>query len=200
MTHRMAEALKNAAQGENGITFFATLDDEAIAELVSAPAPLEGTVAWTPPPSYRAFLAEAGRFALDWYSAAMDDACSIELLDADGIAAASELVYLPEGVCRGDGRALSTNHLVPFAAATGGEDEWAFCFDVSGAGPEYPVFYHHQDEPRARFADTGEWDGTESTPDFPSFEAWLTWLVDAVKKGIDPEDIGMPSVDFEHLG
>lgn len=51
-----------------------------------------------------------------------------------------------------------------------------WCFDIPqpDADGEYPVYCHAQDEPRARYAGTGEWaDGVDPAPDFPSFAAWL---------------------------
>lgn len=123
------------------------LDHDAIALLASAPKPAHGTVSWQLPPSYRSFLTEMGRFSLGWFSPTLGKQHWIVLFDADGIVDASEIVYVPGGVDMGSG-AISTNHLVPFAGEPGGE--WAFCFDSAAPGPEYPVYYHHQDQPRAR--------------------------------------------------
>ena len=82
---------------------------------------------------------------------------------------------------------LSTNHLVAFAS--GGNDQCAFCFDVTqrGADREYPVYDHYQDEPRARVRASGEWeDPADATPDFPSFAAWLVWVAEVLDQGGEP--------------
>ncbi|MGY0232014.1 hypothetical protein [Longispora urticae] len=109
----------------------------------------------------------------------------------------ADLVHLPEHVDRGDGRFLSTNHLVGFAGA-GGEAVW--CFDVTrpDENGEYPVYLHHQDdqEGRTRFVDSGEWEFPESAgPDFPSFAAWFTTMTRALVAPEPPEwctELGAP--------
>ena len=95
----------------------------------------------------------------------------------------SDSVHLPEHVDRGDGRWLSTNHLVGFALADAdGEAVW--CFDVTrpDADGEYPVYYHHADdqEGRARYVEGGDWEEpADSTPDFPTFASWLDAMAGA---------------------
>lgn len=82
---------------------------------------------------------------------------------------------------------------VPFASSA--FDECGFCFDVSAADAEYPVYYNHQDEPRARFQRDGSWeDPANATPDFPHFGAWLAWVADELTTGREPAT-GTPS-DF----
>lgn len=186
----MLDKLRVAVQSPSEMRLDPPLGTAAIEAIGSAPAPLDGTVHWHPPPSYRSFLSEAGRFSLRWFSPALDGNRSIVLFDADGIAEASEIVYLPSDVDLGHG-AVTTNHLVPFAGEPGGE--WAFCFDVSAPGPEYPVYYHHQDQPRAKLAAGGDWDpSADAGLEWESFAAWLEWLVRALASKADPEVIGRP--------
>jgi hypothetical protein len=162
---------------------------EGIEAIASAPVPVDGTVHWQLPPSYLSFLSEAGRFSLSWFSPSLDRNRSIVLFDAEGIAEASEIVYVPSDVDLGNG-AITTNHLVPFAGEPGGE--WAFCFDASASGAEYPVYYHHQDQPRAKLV-AGGWDSSsDSAPEWESFGAWVEWLVRALAAGADPVVIGQP--------
>jgi hypothetical protein len=185
----MLDKLRSLVQSPSKITPKPPLEPEAIEAISSAPAPVDGSVHWHLPPSYRSFLTEAGRFSLEWFSPALDRNRSIVLFDADGIAEASEIVYVPNDVDLGNG-AVSTNHLVPFAGEPGGE--WAFCFDASTPGPEYPVYYHHQDRPRAKLL-AGGWDpSSEAAPEWESFGAWIEWLVRALGAGADPEVIGQP--------
>jgi hypothetical protein len=73
--------------------------------------------------------------------------------------------------------------------ASGGDEECAFCFDVTqdrGDG-EYPVYFCHQDHPRARIHDTSEWDDPDdATPEFANFAEWLTWIAKPLASGQEP--------------
>src|SRR5262249_5504777 len=91
----------------------------------------------------------------------------------------------PKDVSYDPGQTISTNHLVPFASA--GDDECAFCFDVLAPAKdgEYPVYYHHQDEPRARYQAGGEW-VEDAGPDFANFRVWLAWIADELTLGHAP--------------
>ena len=158
--------------------------------------PPSGTVRWSAPPAYRAFLAQHNRLSCrreirDLQSEfAVVDEKEIVSLNAD-------LVHMPEHVSRDPGRYLSTSHLVGFAEAG---DEAVWCFDVTqpGSDGEYPVYYHHQDEPRARYAEGGAWeDADDAEPDFPSFAAWLTTMTAAFTAAAPPgwiEDLGSPAM------
>ncbi|MBG6135684.1 SMI1/KNR4 family protein [Longispora fulva] len=161
-----------------------------------------GTVTWSAPPSYRAFLTLHNGLrcvrTVDDVDHEFDIAKEDELVELN-----EDLVHLPEHVTRGDGRALSTNHLVGFAGA-GYEAVW--CFDVTrpDEAGEYPVYYHHQDdeEGRTRYVDSGEWEFPESAaPDFPSFGAWFTAMVGAFTAAEPPEwfeELGSPGPLFAH--
>ena len=127
----------------------------------------------------------------------VDDEAMVEL-NAD-------LVHLPEDVDRGDGRLLSTNHLVGFAAGGGGEAVW--CFDVTrpDADGEYPVHYHPQDTPAGltRFVDGGAWEfPDEASPAFPSFAAWLSTMTAAFTAPKPPswvQDLGAPVLELHDI-
>ncbi len=184
LTTRIAAALGGlrawAASGA-GTVDEARPKNDAKARL-RAPDPEWGKVVWALPPSYTAFLAHASRFAIRWGEAEGHDEFVVlgpgEMADTGGI------VYMPEDVSRDEGVYLSTNHLVPFASA--GNDECAFCFDITqaSASGEYPVYFHHQDEPRARIKSTGKWEDPQSaTPDFPDFTAWLEWVTAELTAG-----------------
>ncbi|MFQ6392535.1 hypothetical protein ACLMAJ_03700 [Nocardia sp. KC 131] len=61
-----------------------------------------------------------------------------------------------------------------------------WCFDVaqSGGDGEYPVYYHHQDEPSARYLADGAWEEqADAVPDFPSFAAWFEAMAAAFTSG-----------------
>jgi len=155
---------------------------------LGAPEPHFGSVpSWALPPSYAEALALLSSATISWGPSIGHE--EFVLLTPDEIREYGEIVYLPEGISRGaDGPDLSTNHLVPFAS--GGNDECAFCFDVTQRGEdgEYPVYYNHQDAPRARIRATGAWeDPADATPDFPSFGAWLAWVTDVLDQGGEPE-------------
>ncbi len=152
---------------------------------LDAPQPMWGHITWALPPSYAELLAEHGWLAIRWGDPEWPK--SFVVLTPAEIGETSGIVYMPSDVSRDPGKYLSTNHLVPFASA--GNDECAFCFDVTqpDAHGEYPVYFHHQDEPRARYLDGGAWeDPGNETPDFPSFAAWLAWVADEVAAGRDP--------------
>lgn len=162
-----------------------------VAALVAAPEPHFGTVSWTPPPSYVACLDAMGGFSLDWSD--VDGRSTLYVLTPKMIKRQSEAVYIPEGVGFGDDeRDLTTNHLVPFVHFDG---EASFCFDVSSEGPEYEVWYHHQDNTRTFRFEDGE-PVEPSEPDFENFTAWLSWLVDVVEAGVDWYDL---SFDYPHF-
>lgn len=151
---------------------------DAVRARETLPAPHSGTVAWSVPPSYRALLAEHNRLRCRREQDGAEG--TFVLVDEQELAALNaELVHMPEGVSREAGRYLSTDHLVGFAEA-GYEAVW--CFDVAQPGPdgEYPVYYHHQDEPRARYLADGAWEEeADAVPDFPSFAAWFAAMVAA---------------------
>jgi hypothetical protein len=77
--------------------------------------------------------------------------------------------------------------------ATGAADDdyvGVLPLDVSQPGKdgEYPVYYHHQDAPRARIRATGAWeDEADSAPDFASFGDWLEALSVALVAEAKPE-------------
>jgi hypothetical protein len=155
-----------------------------------------GTVTWTVPPAYRAFLAEHNRLSCERET--HDFRQEFVVVDEEEIVALNaDLVHLPEQVSRDPGRYLSTNHLVGFAEA-GHEAVW--CFDVTqpNADGEYPVYYHHQDEPRARYVDGGAWeDPSDAAPDFVSFSAWLTTMTAAFTAVEPPSwmaELGSPTM------
>ncbi|MET9662737.1 SMI1/KNR4 family protein [Streptomyces sp. NPDC006510] len=186
-----------AGDGTVSVTASGPAPAEVVAKRETGLEPHVGTVNWTAPPSYRAFLAshnaltcqrEVDGFWMEFDI--VDDEAMVEL-NAD-------LVHLPEDVGRGDGRLLSTNHLVGFAADGGGEAVW--CFDVTrpDVDGEYPVHYHHQDAPAglARFVDGGAWEfPDEASPAFPSFAAWLSTMTAAFTAPKPPswvQDLGAP--------
>ncbi|MFI9332119.1 SMI1/KNR4 family protein [Kitasatospora sp. NPDC052868] len=155
-----------------------------------------GTVAWSVPPSYRALLAEHNR--LHCRREEDDREREFVLVDeGELVGLNAELVHMPEGVGREPGRYLSTNHLVGFAEA-GYEAVW--CFDVAqpGGDGEYPVYYHHQDEPRARCLADGAWEvKADAVPDFPSFTAWFEAMAAAFTSARPPawfDEMGTPAL------
>ncbi len=156
-----------------------------------------GEITWTPPASYRAALA-AGLVSANRPLPSLDVTRGFELLGPDQFTGKNaDLVHLPEGVSRERGVVLSTNHLVGFATAA---NEAVWCFDVSapGADGEYPIYYHHQDEPRARVLATGEWDAP-TQPDFESFTQWLETMTAGLVAQDAPrwfEDLGRPGLTF----
>ncbi|MFY1828508.1 hypothetical protein ACN47A_21465 [Myxococcus fulvus] len=168
-------------------------------DLVKVVKPHFGTLSWTPPPSYREALA-LGLSSAERSLQADGMDLGFRLYVAENIGSANEdLVHLPEGVSIEEGVDLSTNHLVGFAEA-GGEAVW--CFDVSkpGANGEYPIYYHHQDQPRARVLATGAWhDPEDATPDFESFPQWLETMTAALTAPKLPswfQDLGSPGMTF----
>ncbi|GCD95967.1 SMI1/KNR4 family protein [Embleya hyalina] len=172
----------------------ASLDAVRIRE--SALEPHFGTVAWSVPPSYRALLAEHNRLRCH----REDDGGESEFVLVDEeelVELNAESVHMPEGVDREPGQYLSTDHLVGFAEA-GYEAVW--CFDVTqpGADGEYPVYYHHQDEPRARCLADGAWEEqADVVPDFPSFAAWFEAMAAAFTATQPPSwfaELGTPSL------
>lgn len=155
-----------------------------------------GAIAWSVPPSYRTLLAEHNR--LRCYREQDDLECEFVLVDeGELVELNAELVHMPEGVSREPGRYLSTNHLVGFAEAG---DEAVWCFDVAqpDAAGEYPVYYHHQDEPRARYLADGEWEEqADAVPDFPSFAAWFEAMAAAFTAAEPPawfDELGTPAL------
>lgn len=160
-----------------------------------AEPPLEphtGEIVWTPPASYRA-AATAGLRSAARHVVSIDSKVGFSLLIGDERTSANaDLVYLPDGVSRDPGVYLTTNHLVGFAEA---RHEAIWCFDVSApdADGEYPVYYHHQDEPRARLVAGGAWEDPTTQPDFASFTQWLESMTAAL---VAPEAPGW----FEQLG
>lgn len=157
-------------------------------------------VTWTLPPSYLAFLG-----AHNWLACRREDTDGfgsefVVVDDEEIVALNADLVHLPEHVSRDPGRYLSTNHLVGFAQA-GHEAVW--CFDISqpGVSGEYPVYYHHQDEPRVRYVDGGAWeDPTDDQPDFPSFAMWLTSMTAAFTAARPPAwvaELGSPGLVWQ---
>jgi hypothetical protein len=102
-------------------------------------------------------------------------------------------------VHRVDNEELSTYHLVGFAEA--GEHA-AWCFDITAPDEngEYPIYYFHRDEPRARHRTTGDWENpADATPDFPTFEAWFEAMTDAFTAAQPPNwfpYLGQPGLAF----
>ncbi|MFE7840823.1 SMI1/KNR4 family protein [Streptomyces sp. NPDC057474] len=170
MTHESLAVLRHAAEaGTVTITASGPASAESVHRRETGLKPHFGTIHWTAPPSYRSFLAEHNTFTCRG-----EFGHDIVLVgDEDMVELNSNTVHMPEHMDRGDGRCLSTNHLVGFADS-GAEAIW--CFDITqpGVDGEYPVYLREQDEPRARLVDNGDWeDPDDSAPDFPSFAAWL---------------------------
>lgn len=158
---------------------YGALSGAALDAIATSIVPEFGTVQFTPPPSYRRFMAAFG---------------SLRVLDADGEVAGfcvytpgevaeqtRDFVHVPDGVGweDDDGRecTLTTNHLIAFADA-GGEVRWCFDTDAPGPGGELPVCLHHQDEPQhARSRETGA-QVTARAHDYPDFMSWLIGQVD----------------------
>ncbi|HEX6341237.1 hypothetical protein [Umezawaea sp.] len=139
------------------------------------------------PPGYTALLTEVGRVSCHREFAGVT--LRFAVVDEKGATALNgELVHpLRDGV--------STAHLVAFAEAG---DDAAWCFDITDE--TYPVYYVHRDEPRARLADTGEWENpADAPPDFPSFDAWLDAMADAFTADPPPRwfpYLGQPGLAF----
>ncbi|MFF0863378.1 hypothetical protein ACFYUV_16585 [Nonomuraea sp. NPDC003560] len=176
--HRAAES------GTVIITASEPASAEAVRNRETGLKPHFGTVDWTAPPSYRAFLAEHNTFACKRRDVSSNEYIEFVVVGDDAIVELnSDLVHMPEGVDRGDGRWLSTNHLVGFALADA-DNEAVWCFDVTrpDADGEYPVYHHHYDdqEGRARYVEDGSWEElADSIPDFPTFAAWLDAMTTA---------------------
>ncbi|WP_433561553.1 hypothetical protein ACQP1O_28690 [Nocardia sp. CA-151230] len=169
---------------------------EAVRVRETLVTPHFGTVAWSVPPSYRALLAEHNRLCC--HREEDDREREFVLVDeGELVGLNADLVHMPEGVSREPGRYLSTNHLVGFAEA-GYEAVW--CFDVAqpGGDGEYPVYYHHQDEPRARYLADGAWEEqADAVPDFPSFAAWFEAMAAAFTSAQPPawfDEMGTPAL------
>lgn len=192
----LLELRQAASAGLLGLDGSGPASREAVRARETLLAPHFGTVAWSVPPSYRALLAEHNRLRCRRehddreHEFVLVDEKELVELNAD-------LVHMPEGVSREPGRHLSTNHLVGFAEA-GYEAVW--CFDVAQPGEdgEYPVYYHHQDEPRARCLADGAWDERADTvPDFPSFAAWFETMAAALTSPRPPawfDEMGTPAL------
>lgn len=163
------------------------------ASLAKRVKPHFGKITWAPPASYAEVLSKWGPFRVE------RDEKGFALLGPDELAEINEdLVHMPEGVSRDEGVYLSTNHLVGFAEASG---EAVWCFDVTqGKKGDYPVYYHHQDEPRARVLATGKWENPkDAAPDFDSFAQWLETMTVALTAKNAPdwfEDLGHPYLRF----
>jgi hypothetical protein len=159
------------------------------ADRISCIEPHFGSLQWQVPPSYGAFLAVASALkCID------DSGRGLVVFDAAEMTETNaDLVHLPGGVDRGDGIALSTNHLVGFASA---RHEAVWCFDISSpdAQGEYPIYYHHQDAPRTKVLSTGQWEAARA-PEFTGFGAWLAAHVEALCSTQKPawwNDLGVP--------
>lgn len=173
----------------------APLTSEAIDALAASIRPHFGTTTFVAPPSYRAFLAACGSLKVearldgDWESVR-----ELQIYSPEAAARiTADTVHVPAGVDFGDGRAISTNHLVGFAGTRYSPD-CTLCFDTSHADAtgEYPVVFHDQDEPlHAVHVD----DGTRSAekviePTAPGFGAWFDQAVaELVKKSHGDLDI-----------
>ncbi|MFE2937182.1 SMI1/KNR4 family protein [Streptomyces sp. NPDC059278] len=198
-------AILRRAAGDGTVTLSASepASAEAVANRETGLEPYFGSVSWTAPPSYRAFLAVHN--ALSCGRETDGGSAGFTVVDDKAIAELNaDLVHLPEHVGRGDGRWLSTNHLVGFAVDRGGEAVW--CFDVTqpDAGGEYPVYYHHQDaqEGLARYVGGGAWEfADEARPDYSSFAAWLGAMSAAFTARRPPrwfQDLGAPFLRFHN--
>ncbi|MDI2130600.1 hypothetical protein [Yinghuangia seranimata] len=192
----LLELRRAASEGLLELDGAGPASSEAVRARETLLEPHFGSVAWSVPPSYRAVLAEHNRLRC----CREDDDSEREFVLVDEkelVELNAELVHMPEGVAREPGRDLSTNHLVGFAEA-GYEAVW--CFDVSqpGADGEYPVYYHHQDEPRARYLADGAWEEeADAAPDFPSFAAWFEAMAAAFTAEQPPawlDEMGTPAL------
>lgn len=175
-------------------TFTCSAAKDDAAERLRVPSPEAGSVPeWKIPSSLAHALTQFSSAHISW-----DEYGEFNLLNAEGMREYNEILY-PAGVSFGTNEPeLSTNHLVAFAS--GGDEESAFCFDVTKPGPdgEYPVYYNHQDSARWRILETGEWhDAANSVPDFASFTEWLTWLADNLTRGVEPA--GLSPTAFEEM-
>lgn len=171
---------------------FTSATPDCEAALAQAPELFAGgDRVWVLQPDYLAFLRAYGFFELDYYRYAEKSHLNLCLFTPEQMTQASQIVYLPAGVDLGDDIELSTDHLVPFAGDPDGE--WAFCFDVSFPYTDYPVYYHHQDQPRARCKLTEQWHGsTRAAPDFANFSQWLAWLAQTMSDQDAMEALGQP--------
>jgi hypothetical protein len=192
------EALRQAATaGILQLSAAPPASDEAIRARENGLEPHFGSVTWSAPPSYRMFLAEHNRL-LCRRTVGDNDAEFVIVNEEEMVPLNQTWVHLPEHVSRDPGRYLSTNHLVGFAYTV--HDEAVWCFDVTepDANGEYPVYYHHEDEPRARYLDDDAWeDPDDAVPDFPSFAAWLTAMTQAFTATEPPdwiEELGSPAM------
>ncbi|UUU29143.1 SMI1/KNR4 family protein [Streptomyces sp. CA-210063] len=164
MIHESLAVLRRAAEaGTVTITASGPASADAVRRRETGLKPHFGTINWAAPPGYRALLAEhnaftcRGEFGHD----------IVIVGDEDMVALNANIVHMPEHTdTGGDGRRLSTNHLVGFADS-GAEAVW--CFDVTqpDADGEYPVYLREQGEERARYVESGDWEvPADSAPDF----------------------------------
>ncbi|WNV86605.1 hypothetical protein [Umezawaea sp. Da 62-37] len=142
---------------------------------------------WTGPPDYAELLTVHGSLSCHRDYAGRTPRFAV--LDEKGFVALNrELVHQERF-------GLSTAHLIGFAEAG---DDAAWCFDVTV--PEYPVYYVHREEPRARRTDTGEWENpADAVVDFPSFDAWFAAMCEAFASDHPPRwfpYLGEPGLSF----
>jgi hypothetical protein len=140
------------------------------------------------PPEYAALLAEHGSLSCHREFAGVT--LRFAVVDEKGVEALNgDLVHPPRA-------GLSTSHLLAFAEAG---DDAAWCFDLTGA--TFPVYYVHRAEPKARRADTGEWENpADATPDFASFDTWFTAMGEAFTAAQPPRwfpYLGEPGLTFD---
>lgn len=164
---------------------------------LKAPSPEAGSIpAWKIPPSLAYALTCFSSAHISWGESSGHE--EFIILNAEGMREYNGILY-PSGISFGaDEPELSNNHLVPFAS--GGDEESAFCFDVTqpGADGEYPVYYNHQDKARWRILESGEWhDPANAVPDFANFGEWFKWVADALSGGTEPAN-SYPSA-FEEM-
>lgn len=194
------DALVGALEGAKNVTVERGDPITKMSAFAALVKPPFGKLKWTPPPAYAHVLKTWGAFSVRRNIASLDMDVGFTLVGEDDIASLNEdLVHMPEGVSRDEGVYLTTNHLVGFAEAEG---EAVWCFDVTaGKDGDYPVYYHHQDEPRARILATGKWEEPDNAkPDFDSFSEWLETMVASLTAKKPPkwfEDYGAPAMSFE---
>ena len=157
-----------------------------LSERLQAPQPEAGVIPdWEIPPALTYALTIFSSAHISWGDSSGHE--EFIILNAPGMRKYNKLLYV-SGVSRGaDGPELTCNHLVAFAS--GGDEESAFCFDVTQRRPdgEYPVYYSHQDEARWRILETGEWeDPKNAIPDFATFGEWLAWVANNLSNGVEP--------------